>query len=42
MMKTRQDNDATDHIGAIYAKIKTELSYPIEQDVVYHKKHKGQ
>ena len=36
-MKTRQDNDAIDHIGVIYAKIKTELSYPIEQDAVYHK-----
>lgn len=23
--KTRQDNDMIDHIGAVYAKIKTEL-----------------
>ena len=27
--KTNQDNDLTDHTGAIYAKNKTEFSWPI-------------
>ena len=40
-MKSRQDNDITDCIGAIYAKIRTELSWSIGQDVVYHEKQMG-
>ena len=38
MMKTRQDNDVNDCIGAIYVEIETKLSWPIEQDLVYHEK----
>ena len=30
MTKTRQDNYVTDYIGAIYAEIRTELSWPIK------------
>ena len=37
MTKTKQDNDVTDHIGAVYTEIGTELSWLIEQDVTYHK-----
>ena len=37
MTKTRKDNNMTDRTGAIYSKIGTELSWSIEQDVVYHK-----
>ena len=34
-MKTRQDNDMTDWIGAVYAKNETELSWSIELGAVY-------
>ena len=37
MMKTRQDNDVTDHTGAIYVENNIELSWPIESGVVYDK-----
>ena len=36
-MKTRQDNDLTDHKGAIYAEYYIELSGPIRSSVVYMK-----
>ena len=29
MTKSKQDNDAFDRIGVVYAKIRTELSWPI-------------
>ena len=29
MTKTREDNNVTDHIGAVYAENDTELSWPI-------------
>ena len=38
MTKTRQDNDVIDRIGAVYTDIRTELSWPIRKDTVYHKK----
>ena len=41
-MKTRQDNDVTDHIGLVYAKIKTKLSRPISPGVVYDENQKEQ
>ena len=34
-MKTSQDNDVTNHIGAVYVKNNTELPWPIKLDVVY-------
>lgn len=40
-MKTRHDNDLTDHIGLIYAKTKNELSGPIGPSVVYDENHTG-
>ena len=33
-MRTRHDNDVTNHIGAVYVEIVTELSWPIGQDAV--------
>lgn len=36
MMKTRQDNSVTGHIGVVYAEIETELSGSIKQDVAHH------
>ena len=38
MTKTRQNKDMIDRIGATYAKIKIEMSWPIGQDAVYHEK----
>ena len=35
--KTRQDNDVTDHIGAVYVLFKIKLSSLIEHDAVNHK-----
>ena len=32
----------TDHTNAVYTKIRTQLSCPIEQDAAYHKKQTGQ
>ena len=37
IMTTRQDNDITDPIGAIYVENKIELSWSIESGAVYHK-----
>ena len=37
MMKTKEDNDVIDRIGAIYAENETELSWPIRLSVVYDK-----
>ena len=34
-MKTSQDNDVTNHIGAVYAENNTELPWLIKLDVVY-------
>lgn len=36
MKNTRQDNDMTSSIGAVYLKIEIELSWSIKQDVVYY------
>ena len=33
-MKNRQDNDLVDLIGAVYAKNKIELSWPIKPGVI--------
>ena len=33
LMKTRQDNDVTDHIGEVYIENDTELSWTIESGV---------
>ena len=41
-MKTRQDNDVTNQTGVVYTEIGIELSWLIEQDVVYWEKHIGQ
>ena len=38
MTKTRWDNNVIDHIGAIYAKNDTELSWHIELGVDYEEK----
>ena len=38
MMKTRQDNDMIDRTNVFYAKIKTKLSWLIEQNAVYQVK----
>ena len=35
-MRTRHDNDMTNHIGAIYVEILTKLSWSIGQDAVNH------
>ena len=37
MKKTKQDNDLSDHIGAVYAEKYTELSGPTGLGVVYTK-----
>ena len=34
-MKTKQENDVIDHIGAVYAKNETGLSLLIEPSVIY-------
>lgn len=36
MMKTRQDIDMTNCIGAVYTEIKTELLWLIQQDAIYN------
>lgn len=36
MIKTRHDNDMTDHRGVIYVEVRVELSWSIRQDVVNH------
>ena len=38
MMKTKQDKDVIDHTSTVYVEIKTKLSWPMGQDVVYHEK----
>lgn len=38
MTMTIQDNNMIDHVGAVYAEIKSKLSWSIEQDVVCHEK----
>ena len=38
MIKTRHYNNVIDHTSAVYIVIKTDLSWLIEQDVVYHEK----
>ena len=38
MTKTRQENDVSDRITLVYAKIETELSEPIWLGVVYDEK----
>ena len=38
MIETKQDNDVTDRISAVYTEIRIELSWMIRQDVVYHEK----
>ena len=38
MMKTRKDNNVSDSTSTIYAKIKIDLSWSIEHDVIYHQK----
>ena len=40
MEKTRQENDMTNRIGAVYVKIETEMSWSIRQDVVNHENQK--
>lgn len=41
-MKTKQDNDITDHIGLVYVEIKTELLGPILLGTVYDENWRGQ
>ena len=41
MMKTKQDNDMTDHIGLVYAKIKTELLWAIWPSAIYDENQIG-
>ena len=41
-MKSRQDNDITDHTSVVYAKIGIELSWSSGQDVVFDKDASGQ
>ena len=38
MMKTREDNDVIDYIGAVYDEIGVDLSWLIQKDAVYHQK----
>ena len=38
MTKIKQNNDMTNHTGAIYSEIETELSWSIGHDVIYHEK----
>ena len=42
MIKTKLDNDVTDHIGAIYVENKIELSWPIQPSAVYDENQKRQ
>ena len=41
IMKTRQDNDMTDHIDLVYTEIETKLSRPIWPRVIYDKNKAG-
>ena len=41
-MKTRQDNDVTNHTGTIYAKNDTKLLWPIRSGTVYNRNQIGQ
>ena len=38
MMKTREDNDVIDCIGAVYDKIGVDLSWLIQKNADYHQK----
>ena len=38
MMKTKEDNDVTNCTSMIYIEIKTELSWLIGEDAIYHEK----
>ena len=42
MMKTRHDNDMTDHTSAIYAKNNNDMSSLIGPGIVYDENKKGQ
>ena len=42
MAKTRHDNDMTDHLGLLYTKNETELSWPIQQGKVYDEDRIGE
>ena len=42
MMKTRHDNDVTDHAGAFYRKNEIELSWTIGSSVIYDEHRIGQ
>ena len=42
MMKTRHDNDLTDHTGAVYIENNTKLSWSIESSVVCDENQIGQ
>ena len=39
MMKTRQDNNVTDHIDLVYTKIETKLPILIWLNAVYNENH---
>ena len=41
MRNTKHEKEVTDSIGAVYAKIRIEWLWLIEQDVVYHEKQIG-
>ena len=41
-MKSKQDNDVIDGIGAVYAEIETKLSYLIGHNAVYHENQTGE
>ena len=41
-MKTRQDNDMTNHTGVVYVENKTKLSCSIEPSAVYDENKTGQ
>lgn len=42
MLKTRQDNNVTDHISLVYTETKIELSGPIWSSSVYDENQIGQ
>ena len=42
MIKTKQDNNITDHIGMVYADTETELSVPIWPTMIYDENHTEQ
>ena len=42
VMKTRQDNDMTKHIGVVYAENDIELSWAIRPSVLYDENQKRQ